>query len=121
MEQGRYVGYFEAHIEQGPWLEHTGNHIGVCALQMMTFALQMMNFAFILMNLQVVTGCVGIDGVTVDFIGKQNHAGTTPVRKKMMNFGLKKTRNCALRTRNCVIKTKNCVFKMMNLSDAPAC
>lgn len=49
------MGYFEAHIEQGPWLEHTGNTIGV------------------------VTGCVGIDGVTVDFVGKQNHAGTTPM------------------------------------------
>ena len=38
---GRYAGYFEAHIEQGPWLEQEGKRIGV------------------------VTGCVGIDGVTI--------------------------------------------------------
>ena len=41
MEEGRYAGYFEAHIEQGPWLEQEGKRIGV------------------------VTGCVGIDGVTI--------------------------------------------------------
>jgi N-carbamoyl-L-amino-acid hydrolase len=55
MDPDRYAGYFEAHIEQGPWLEHTGNRIGV------------------------VSGCVGISGVTIDFIGQQNHAGTTPM------------------------------------------
>ena len=27
-EPGRYVGYAEAHIEQGPWLEHQGKRIG---------------------------------------------------------------------------------------------
>jgi N-carbamoyl-L-amino-acid hydrolase len=29
MEPGRYVGFFEAHIEQGPSLEASGNQIGV--------------------------------------------------------------------------------------------
>lgn len=55
MDPDRYCGYFEAHIEQGPWLEHSSKRIGV------------------------VSGCVGIDGVTVDFVGQQNHAGTTPM------------------------------------------
>lgn len=55
MDPDRYCGYFEAHIEQGPWLEQTSNRIGV------------------------VSGCVGIDGVAIDFIGQQNHAGTTPM------------------------------------------
>ena len=55
LDPGRYCGYFEAHIEQGPWLEHSSKRIGV------------------------VSGCVGIDGVTVDFVGQQNHAGTTPM------------------------------------------
>ena len=58
-EAGRYRGYLEAHIEQGPYLEETGNGIGV------------------------VTGIVGLRGFEIDFEGQQNHAGTTPmVRRK---------------------------------------
>ena len=55
MEDDRYLGFFEAHIEQGPWLEARHKQIGV------------------------VTSCVGIDGVVVSFVGAQNHAGTTPM------------------------------------------
>jgi N-carbamoyl-L-amino-acid hydrolase len=51
----RYIGYLEAHIEQGPYLEEAGFEIGV------------------------VTSIVGIRGCTVDFEGEQNHAGTTPM------------------------------------------
>ena len=54
-EPGRYVGYAEAHIEQGPWLEHEGKRIGV------------------------VTGIVGSRNLTVSVAGQQNHAGTTPM------------------------------------------
>ena len=54
-ERGRYVGYAEAHIEQGPWLEHEGKRIGA------------------------VTGIVGSRNFTVAFEGQQNHAGTTPM------------------------------------------
>ena len=54
-EPGRYVGYAEAHIEQGPWLEHQGKRIGT------------------------VSGIVGSRNFTVAFAGQQNHAGTTPM------------------------------------------
>ena len=48
-------GYAEAHIEQGPWLEHQGKRIGA------------------------VTAIVGSRNFTVAFEGQQNHAGTTPM------------------------------------------
>lgn len=55
---GRYAGYLEAHIEQGPYLEEAGRQIGV------------------------VTSIVGIRACTVDFAGEQNHAGTTPMPRR---------------------------------------
>ena len=51
----RYAGYAEAHIEQGPWLEHQGKRIGA------------------------VTGIVGSRNFVIAFEGQQNHAGTTPM------------------------------------------
>jgi len=54
----RYTGYLEAHIEQGPYLEEAGFEIGV------------------------VTSIVGIRGCTVEFVGEQNHAGTTPMPRR---------------------------------------
>ena len=51
----RYVGYAEAHIEQGPWLEHRAKRIGA------------------------VTGIVGSRNFVIGFEGQQNHAGTTPM------------------------------------------
>lgn len=48
-----YVGYFEAHIEQGDWLEAHKLKIGV------------------------VTSIVGIHQFRITFTGQQNHAGTT--------------------------------------------
>ena len=54
-EPDRYAGYAEAHIEQGPWLEHQGKRIGA------------------------VTGIVGSRNFTISFEGQQNHAGTTPM------------------------------------------
>lgn len=49
----RYIGYFEAHIEQGDWLEAHDLKIGV------------------------VTSIVGITQTRIVFRGVQNHAGTT--------------------------------------------
>ena len=57
MEQGRYLGYLEGHIEQGPQLELEQKKIGV------------------------VSSIVGIGGTVFNFKGVQNHAGTT-----MMNI-----------------------------------
>ena len=54
----RYAGFLEAHIEQGPNLEDTGNRIGV------------------------VSGIVGLRGVRFVFRGQQNHAGTTMMARR---------------------------------------
>ncbi len=55
MDQDRYLGYLEAHIEQGPFLEQAGLRIGV------------------------VTSIVGVRNFVIHFHGSQNHAGTTPM------------------------------------------
>ena len=54
----RHIGYLEAHIEQGPYLEEAGDLIGV------------------------VTSIVGIRSTQVEFTGEQNHAGTTPMNRR---------------------------------------
>lgn len=53
LDPKRYVGYMEAHIEQGDWLEASKLKIGV------------------------VTAIVGITQLRITFEGTQNHAGTT--------------------------------------------
>lgn len=53
MLPSRYVGYLEAHIEQGDYLDSTGLKIGL------------------------VTSIVGLWQYRVRFFGEQNHAGTT--------------------------------------------
>ena len=55
LEPDRYLGYIEAHIEQGPWLELEQQRIGV------------------------VTSIVGMRDLQLSFRGQQNHAGTTPM------------------------------------------
>ena len=55
LEEGRYRGYLEAHIEQGGLLEANDKRIGV------------------------VTAIVGIYQYRLTFSGTQNHAGTTPM------------------------------------------
>ena len=57
-EPGRYEGYVEAHIEQGPWLEEENRRIGV------------------------VDSIVGLRNLRVRFRGQQNHAGTTPMHRR---------------------------------------
>jgi N-carbamoyl-L-amino-acid hydrolase len=55
IDPGRHIAYLEAHIEQGPVLEQTGDDIGV------------------------VEGIVGMRRMRVSFAGRADHAGTTPV------------------------------------------
>ena len=55
LDPERYLGYVEAHIEQGPWLEREQRRIGV------------------------VTSIVGMRDLSLSFRGQQNHAGTTPM------------------------------------------
>lgn len=57
-DPARYVGFLEAHIEQGPQLEDDAQRIGV------------------------VTTIVGVRGLRVAFRGQQNHAGTTMMSRR---------------------------------------
>ena len=57
-EPGRYVGYFEAHIEQGRHLETSSLKIGV------------------------VTAIVGLWDYRIKVVGQQNHAGTTSMAER---------------------------------------
>jgi N-carbamoyl-L-amino-acid hydrolase len=58
LDAGRYAGFLEAHIEQGPTLEDTGKRIGV------------------------VDAIVGLRGLRFVFRGQQNHAGTTMMARR---------------------------------------
>ncbi|WP_293912078.1 allantoate amidohydrolase [Deinococcus sp.] len=53
--QGRSLGYLELHIEQGPVLEAAGQGLGV------------------------VSAIVGQSRLSLDFVGRASHAGTTPM------------------------------------------
>lgn len=53
VDPARYIGFFEAHIEQGDWLETNDLDIGI------------------------VTSIVGISQFEITIEGEQNHAGTT--------------------------------------------
>jgi N-carbamoyl-L-amino-acid hydrolase len=68
-EQGRHIGYLEAHIEQGETLESGDLKIGV------------------------VTSIVGIWQYRITFDGEQNHAGTTQMRVRR-DAGLALARFC---------------------------
>ena len=58
LSSGRYAGFVEAHIEQGPHLEDAKLRIGV------------------------VTGIVGLRSIRFVFRGQQNHAGTTMMTRR---------------------------------------
>jgi beta-ureidopropionase / N-carbamoyl-L-amino-acid hydrolase len=58
VDPARYLGYLEAHIEQGDTLDSTGGRIGI------------------------VEGIVGIWNWRVIFTGQQNHAGTTQMARR---------------------------------------
>jgi N-carbamoyl-L-amino-acid hydrolase len=58
VDPARYVGYLEAHIEQGDTLDNSGGRIGV------------------------VDAIVGIRNFRVVFAGQQNHAGTTQMARR---------------------------------------
>lgn len=58
VDRNRYMGYLEAHIEQGDVLEREGLKIGV------------------------VTAIVGIWQYEITFTGQQNHAGTTSMQSR---------------------------------------
>lgn len=58
VDRGRYIGYLEAHIEQSADLEDQHLRLGI------------------------VTGIVGSHRYRIEFLGEQNHAGTTRMSKR---------------------------------------
>ncbi|MEX0319553.1 MAG: Zn-dependent hydrolase [Ruegeria sp.] len=62
VDPGRFTGFVEMHIEQGPTLDTEGDRIGV------------------------VTDIVGIRDMKITFDGQQNHAGTTPMHLRRDAF-----------------------------------
>lgn len=58
LQDGRYLGYLEAHVEQGDVLDSGGRRLGI------------------------VTGIVGINGYRLTANGEQNHAGTTQMARR---------------------------------------
>lgn len=58
LQRERYMGFIEAHIEQGPTLDDAGHRLGV------------------------VTGIVGLRAIRFTFHGQQNHAGTTMMARR---------------------------------------
>ncbi len=95
LDPDRHVAYLEAHIEQGPHLEDSGNHIGV------------------------VTGIVGIRSWRVRFTGEQNHAGSTPMPRRkdaavaLFEFGV------AFRERFAAVAGPTSVWTIGNLGVHP--
>jgi len=79
LDPARHVAYLEAHIEQGPVLEQAGRRIGV------------------------VTGIVGVARARLHFIGRADHAGTTPMALRrdaaagMYEFAVQFARYCRSR------------------------
>ena len=62
VDPGRFSGFVEMHIEQGPVLDQAGEAVGV------------------------VTGIVGLRQLQVTVEGQQNHAGTTPMAMRRDAF-----------------------------------
>ncbi len=62
VDPGRFTGFIELHIEQGPTLDSAGEQIGV------------------------VSDIVGIRDMRITFDGQQNHAGTTPMHLRRDAF-----------------------------------
>jgi len=58
LEPGRYAGFLEPHIEQGPHLDENGHRIGI------------------------VNAIVGLRAIRFVFRGQQNHAGTTMMARR---------------------------------------
>lgn len=62
VDPGRFSGFIEMHIEQGPWLDQAGEAVGV------------------------VSDIVGIRDMRITLSGEQNHAGTTPMHLRKDAF-----------------------------------
>lgn len=95
LPHGRFTGFLEMHIEQGPYLEETGLGLGV------------------------VTDIVGIRDMRITFEGRQNHAGTTPMHLRRDAFQALSAFNAALNSRFANVVTPATVWTIGHVSLHP--
>lgn len=91
----RFTGFLEMHIEQGPALDQSGDKIGV------------------------VTDIVGIRDTRIRLIGRQNHAGTTPMHLRQDAFQALSAFNTLLQDRFQNVVTPHTVWTIGHVSLHP--
>ncbi|RVV98193.1 Zn-dependent hydrolase [Mesobaculum littorinae] len=92
---GRFAGFLEMHIEQGPWLDRAGEAVGV------------------------VEAIVGIRDMTITFKGQQNHAGTTPMAGRRDAFQALAAFNAAIAERFANVVTPQTVWTIGHVALHP--
>lgn len=95
VDPGRFTGYVELHIEQGPVLDTAAEQIGV------------------------VTDIVGIRDMKITFAGQQNHAGTTPMHLRRDAFQALAAFNAAIAERFRNVVTPASVWTVGHVSLHP--
>ena len=95
VDPGRFTGFIELHIEQGPTLDTEGLQIGV------------------------VTDIVGIRDMGLTFGGQQNHAGTTPMHLRRDAFQALGAFNAAINDRFRNVVTPRSVWTIGHVSLHP--
>lgn len=95
VDPGRFTGFVEMHIEQGPALDQSGETIGV------------------------VTDIVGIRDMRVTLEGQQNHAGTTPMALRRDAFQALSAFSTAINERFRNVVTPRTVWTIGHVSLTP--
>ncbi|WP_298841645.1 hydantoinase/carbamoylase family amidase [uncultured Roseobacter sp.] len=95
VDPGRFTGFIEMHIEQGPALDAAGEQIGV------------------------VSDIVGIRDMNITFSGRQNHAGTTPMHLRQDAFQAVSAFNTALNDQFRNVVTPQTVWTIGHVSLHP--
>ncbi len=95
VDPGRFSGFLEMHIEQGPVLDREGEAIGV------------------------VDAIVGIRDMKITLVGEQNHAGTTPMQGRRDAFQALSRFNTLLAERFANVVTPHTVWTIGNVSLHP--
>ncbi|MAY85234.1 MAG: Zn-dependent hydrolase [Pseudooceanicola sp.] len=95
VDPGRFTGFVEMHIEQGPTLDTSGEQIGV------------------------VTDIVGIRDMRITLTGQQNHAGTTPMHLRRDAFQALSAFNGAINDRFRNVVTPSTVWTIGHVTLHP--
>ncbi len=95
VDPGRFTGFLELHIEQGPVLDREGEAIGV------------------------VDAIVGIRDMKITLVGEQNHAGTTPMQGRRDAFQALSRFNTLLAERFANVVTPSTVWTIGHVTLHP--